>query len=1145
MTDPNLAQDAVEVAPTVQAETADSRFGDDAIERDLAYWRGQLAGTPAILELPTDRPRPPAQTFRAAREQVFLSESLRDGLEELSAREGVSLFVVLLAAFQTLLMRYTRQDDIVVGSVMPSEVEADTAEEFAGCSVSTVPIRTDLSGDISFRQLLRRVSVVVRGARQHESVPWQRVVDAVQPVRDSSHHPVFQTLFSLEDSEFPSESDFGIADVAEGAGTLKVDLQMMLCNRADGLAAHFSYATDLFDATTIVRMAGHFQKLLEGIVANPNGTIAGLPLLTDAERHELVIEWNDTRRDYARELCVHQAFEAQAARTPNAVAVVFENEQITYAELNRRANQLSHYLVRLGVGANVLVGICVERSIEMVVGLLGILKAGGAYVPVDPAFPRDRIAFMLGDAEAPVLLTQESLVGILPQTKATLVRLDADWPITAAAGSDNLPSRAAAQDLAYTIYTSGSTGKPKGVQIPHFAVVNFLESMAEKPGMTAQDRMLAVTTLSFDIAGLEIYLPLILGASVEIVSRSVYSDGNHLLAKLLSSGATVMQATPATWRMLLEAGWQSSPGLKILVGGEAVPGKLANQLMQRAASVWNMYGPTETTIWSTVRKFEPGEACVSIGRPIANTEIFILDKVLQPVPVGVAGELLIGGDGLAKGYFKRPELTAEKFIAHPLKPDPKARLYKTGDLARYLPNGNIEFLGRIDHQVKIRGFRIELGEIESVLRQHHGIHETVVVAQEDVAGDKRVVAYFVPTQAAAPTVAELRAFLKEKLPEYMLPSIFVSLERMPLTPNGKVDRRALPAPEQSAIPAADEFVAPRDEIESKLLQIWENLLSVRPIGVRHDFFELGGHSLLAARLMAQIGREFHINVPIATLFQARTVEQLASIIRDRGWKPTWSSLIAIQTKGSRSPFFCVHGIGGNVLGFYELSTHLGSTQPFYGLQAQGLDGAIAPHTRVEDMAAHYVEEIRKLQPHGPYFLGGLSFGGAIALEMAQQLRGQGQQVGLLALFDTYAGKSKSKSSLLLKFLRLPMQRKTMYVTQKTRSTVHGIWRWFYRLSLPRVLRNVRAAHQVAHSRYVMRRYDGAVTLFVPFDPSLRSSEDPKADWQEYAPHVEVEEIPGDHLTLLDEPHVGVLAQRLALCLEKAQGQPSARGTGAA
>jgi surfactin family lipopeptide synthetase A len=1109
----------------------------DVPEQRISYWRQRLEGIPAVLDLPTDRPRSPKQAFRGACESLELSKSLSESLKELSEREGATLFETLLAAFQTLLSRYTGQSDIVVGAIVPGR-DGVEMERLIGLFANTVIIRTDMESDPSFRELLWRVRDLSRRDCEYQNVPLDRLMSELQPERDPSRNPLFQVLFSLIPSTPAAQLGWETADFEVKSGAAKVDLQLQLSDSPEGIFGSLTYNTDLFDAATITRMAGHFQTLLQGVVANPDQHLSRLPLLSQAERHRLLVEWNDTATDYPRSRCVHHLFELQAERTPNATAVVFENERLTYGELNRRANQLAHHLAKLGVGPEVLVGILVERSLDMVVGLLGILKAGGAYVPLDPAYPRERVAFMLEDSEVPVLLTQRLLLGSIPDSRAKVVVLDSDWDEIAKEEAGNPVDAAGPSNLAYVIYTSGSTGKPKGVQIPHRAVVNFLTSMSHQPGMSAGDRLLAVTTLSFDIAGLEIYLPLSVGASVEIISRLVSSDGNQLLARIARSKATVMQATPATWRMLLEAGWKGSRQLKILCGGEAVSRKLADQLLQKAGSLWNMYGPTETTIWSTVSKFESGESVVSIGRPIAHTEIFILDKVLQPVPIGVAGELHIGGDGLARGYLKRPELTAEKFITHPLNPDPQARLYKTGDLVRYLPNGNIEFLGRIDHQVKIRGFRIELGEIEAVLRQHPGINETVVVAREDIPGDKRIVGYIVSAQAVAPTAAELRLFLKEKLPEYMIPAVFIGLKSMPLTPNGKVDRRGLPAPEGLDLAPAGEFVAPRDEVESKLVKIWEDVLNVRPIGVRHDFFELGGHSLLAARLMSLIGRQFNSNLPIATLFRAATVEQLAGILRDQGWSPTWSSLVSIQAGGTNPPFFCVHGIGGNVLGFYDFARRLGPTQPFYGLQAQGLDGRVKPHTRVEDMAAHYVKEVRSVQPEGPYFLGGLSFGGAVAFEMARQLQAEGQEVGLLALFDTFAGRSKSKTSLLLKFIRLPLRRKIMYSAQKTRLFKQGVQRWLYRLTLPRVLKEVRAAHRVAHRDYVMQRYEGRVTVFVPSDPSLRSAEDPRADWKEFASEVEIHQVHGDHDSLLDEPYVRGLAELLAANMERVQNGPA-------
>jgi len=1133
MTELNLAPDAIEVATAADAEPrAEVRPGMNQ-EQVLAYWRKQLEGIPAILELPTDRPRPPAQSLRAAREDFFLPASLTNALGLLGERQGTSLSVILLAAFQALLARYTRQDDIAVG-LIDREPQADAGN--ADDPVA-LPVRTDMSGDLGFRELLARVNETARRALEHREIQWARVVQAVQPESDASRHPVYQVVFS-----FVQSSQLN-ADLETDCGPCPFDLALQLGQKRDGLAGHFNYSTDLFDRSTMVRMAGHLQRLLEGVVENPEERISRLPLLPDAEQRQLVSEWNDTRMDYPRQLCVHQLFEAQAARNPNATAVVFGKQRLTYGELDRRASQLANHLIKLGATPDGLVGICLERSVEMVVGLLGILKAGSAYVPLDPAYPRDRIAFMLEDAEVPLLLTQSQLAGNLANTgKARVVLIDSDWPEVSAQTQDSPALTLNPESRAYVIYTSGSTGKPKGVEVTHRGVVNFLTTMAQRPGMSSSDRLLAVTTLSFDIAGLEIYLPLTLGASFEIVTREIASDGNRLLAKLSQSGATVMQATPATWRMLLEAGWTGDRGLKILIGGEAVSQKLAAQLAQRSASVWNMYGPTETTIWSTISRLAE-HAAVTIGRPIGNTEIFILDKLLQPVPVGVAGELHIGGDGLARGYLKRPELTAERFIVHPLRPDPKARLYKTGDLVRYLPSGNVEFLGRIDHQVKIRGFRIELGEIETVLRQHSAINDAVVVAREDTPGDKRVVAYFVATPGAAPTTAGLRSFMREKLPEYMLPSVFVTLRRMPLTPNGKVDRRALPAPAQAELASTGTFAAPTDETESRLVQIWEVVLGVRPVGIRDNYFELGGHSLLAVKLMSRIAEAFEKTLPIATLLQAPTIEQLAAILRNEDRVPEWSCLVPIQTAGSKPPFFCIHGINGAVVRFHDLSRYLGPDQPFYGLQAQGLDEAHPCHSRTEDMASHYIQEIRRVQPHGPYFLGGYSFGGAIAFEIAQQLAALGQEDTVVVLFDTSLPQqapsvsqlAASVSSALVTLFRVPAAQRWTYLSRIAGAPVRMVQRQLHLARLPRNSKRVRTACLQAESQYLPRPYAGRVILFRSSHKPLGQLSDPRAGWNTHAVRgLEVHEILGNHENILLEPQVRSVAVQLKACLDGAQ-----------
>ena len=1108
--------------PTMAGPRADGELR----ERNLAYWRQKLAGIPAILELPTDRQRPPAQTFVGAHESLVLPGRLKAELEALSAKEDAALSVLLLAAFQALLTRYTRQDDIVAGVVTAEREQDPFGADFV--------VRTDLSGDPKFRELLARVRHEVNEARKHQVVSWQKVIEAVQPDRDASRNPVYQALFSFE--EVPASP---VVD-ANTDRTLQADLRLQIQNDGTDLRAVFTYATDLFDGATIVRMAGHFEKMLGGIVENAEQTVWRLPLLTETEREQIVVEWNNTVMEYPRELSVHQMIEAQAARTPDATAVVFGNESLTYAELDRRSNQLAHHLIRLGAKPDSLIGICLERSLEMVVGLLGILKAGAAYVPLDPAYPQDRIAYMVENSEAPLLLTQASLKDHLPATTARSILIDWEWPEIAKLSTASPALSLDPENRAYVIFTSGSTGKPKGVEVLQRGVVNFLVTMADQPGMAASDRILAVTTLSFDIAGLEIYLPLTLGASLEIVSREVAADGKRLLAKLNASNATVMQATPATWRMLLETGWTGDPRLKILIGGEAVSQKLAGQLLTRSGSVWNVYGPTETTIWSTTSKLETGQGEVTIGRPIGNTEIYILDKLLQPVPVGVAGELHIGGDGLARGYLKRPDLTTERFIPHPLSSAPQARLYKTGDLTRYLPNGNIQFLGRIDHQVKIRGFRIELGEIETVLRQHPGINETVVLAREDAPGDKRVVAYFVPARDAAPTTTELRAFMREKLPEYMLPSVFVTLASMPLTPNGKVDRRALPAPDQATLAPTGEFAAPTDEVEARLAQIWESILGVRPIGIRDNFFDLGGHSLMAVRIMNGIQETFGKDLAIATLLQAPTVERLAAIVRQKESTTPWSCLVPIQTAGSKPAFFCIHGVNGAVVRFHSLAKYLGSDQPFYGIQALGLDLEHPCHTTTEEMAAHYIQDIRRVQPQGPYFLGGYSYGGAIAFEMAQQLAAEGQHDTVVVLFDTNfpqldpsaSSTAASVSSAVMTLFRVPASERAKYLWRMATAPVRMAQRRLHVAHLPENSKRVRTACLQAEHDYKPQPYAGRVILFRSNHKPLGQLVDPRAGWEKYVLRgLEIHEIHGNHENILLDPQVQSVAEQLKACLD--------------
>jgi amino acid adenylation domain-containing protein len=850
----------------------------EVLEQQLDYWRQQLGRELPVLNLPTDRPRPAVQTYRGDQHAISLSTDLTSALNRLSQQANATLFMTLLAAFQTLLYRYCGQEDIIVGSPIAGRRRSEL-EDLIGFFVNTLALRTDLSGNPSFRELLGRVRQVALEAYTHQDIPFEKLVEELKPARDSSRSPVFQAMFVLQNAPSAALTLPGLTltPLSRKTATAKFDLTLSLTETASGLQGSFEYNTDLFEAATIERMAGHFQTLLAGIVANPEQSITTLPILTETEHHQLLVEWNDTRVDYLQDRCIHQLFEEQVERTPDAIAVVFEEQQLTYQELNARANQLAHYLQSLGVGPEVLVGICVERSLEMLVGLLGILKAGGAYVPIDPAYPQERQVYMLQDSQVAVLLTQATLAPTFPTSQAQVVCLDANWSDISGEKTTNLERAVQLDELAYVIYTSGSTGKPKGVLIPHRGLINCLTAMRPCFGLTDQDSWLAVTTISFDVAALELYSPLIAGARLILASRSTAADGPQLKALLNDTAATFMVATPATYFMLLVSGWEPNAALTILCGGEALTQDLAAQLLPKAASLWNLYGPTETTIFSTCCKIEPADAPISIGHPIANTQLYILDPHLQPVPLGAPGELYIGGDGLARGYLNRPQLTAERFIRHPFMDVPGSRLYKTGDLARFLPDGRVEYLGRIDHQVKIRGFRIELGEIESVLSQYPAIQHCVVVAREDQPGDRRLVAYMV-TASDPPSTGELRSFLKEMLPEYMIPSIFITLESLPLTPNGKVDRKALPPPKMANAADAATYVAPRTFLEQELAKICAQVLNLERVGIYDNFFEVGGHSLLATQVIARVQQMFQVEFPLQKLFEEPTIACLAEQI---------------------------------------------------------------------------------------------------------------------------------------------------------------------------------------------------------------------------------------------------------------------------
>jgi len=851
----------------------------EVLEEQLSYWRAQLGGSLPLLQLPTDRPRPTVQSFCGARHSFVISKDLTSALNTLSQREGVTMFMTLLAAFKVMLQVYSGQTDIIVGTPIANRQHTEV-HNLIGLFINTLVMRTDLSGDPSFTELLGRVREVSLQAYAHQDVPFEKLVEELQPERDLSRNPLFQVMFILQNTPPPV---IGLADqktslVEIDTRTAKFDLTLDLTEHSDGIKGSIEYNTDLYDQRTIERLVQHFHSVLSTVAAQPELRLSQLPLLTADETH-LLSEWNDTAVDYqSRPQLLHQLFEQQAARTPAATALVFEETRLTYEQVNERANQVAGYLRERGVRAETLVGVLMERSAEMVVGLLGVLKAGGAYVPLDPEYPRERLSYMVEDAQITVLLTQERLRDALSVDSGKVICLDTDWTEIEEQSRENVIGSAEPESLAYVIYTSGSTGKPKGVQIPHQAVANFMATMSCQPGLTSTDTLLAVTTLSFDIAVLELFLTLCVGAKTVLVSRELATDGVELAKKLVQSGATVMQATPATWRLLLDTGWKGCGPLKIFCGGEALSSELAGRLLERGASLWNMYGPTETTIYSVIQQIKPGDSRIVIGHPVANTTCYVLDQYLRRVPIGVTGALYIGGDGLARGYLNRPDLTAEKFIPDAFDGKAGARCYETGDLARFLSDGRIELLGRVDHQVKIRGYRIELGEIEAALAQLSCVREVVVVARDDGADHKRLVAYLIVEGETVPTISELRAHLKETLPDYMVPSAFVMLDEMPRTPNGKVDRRALPEPDNFMLAPQAEYTPPRTAREEILAGIWTEALHVQRVGIYDNFFELGGHSLLATHVLSHIREAFQVELPLRSFFESPTVAAIAERI---------------------------------------------------------------------------------------------------------------------------------------------------------------------------------------------------------------------------------------------------------------------------
>jgi amino acid adenylation domain-containing protein len=1148
------------------------------LDADVDYWKTKLAGAPETLELPTETGAPPKASSRGATASMLLEQRLLDRLANLAEEHNVTLFMLLLAAFKVLLYRYTGQEDIVVGVPMSRRSEKQT-ENLVGFFLNTVVLRSDLSGNPCFMEFLRRVRDTVLEGYAH-AIPFERLVEELQPERDPQQTPFFQVMFSYEDASRPL-----LKLESLHVERFEIDLPVapfvwtLLARSVDGgLSLQLEYKTELFSAQTVERLLGHLRTLLEGIARNPQESVGTLPLLTAVEEEQLLHEFNPCETEYPKDQCIHDLFEAQAARTPDAVALKFGGHWMTYRDLNERTNQLAHYLRTRGVGLESRIAIFTERSFETIIGVLGILKAGAAYVPIEPDEPAERLGLKLRDSKPAAILTQRRLISLLPADHRNIIPLDTE-PAIARQPRTNPNSGVSAQNLIYVIYTSGSTGTPKGVMVEHRAIVNHSVGFAQRFDLGSQDRVLQFAPLSFDVSVEEIFPTLISGGTLVLRPAGLAVSIQDFHPFINRENLTILNLPTPYWEQWIseieQRQLQMPASLRlVVVGSDSVAAEHFSRWKRIAPHIrWcNAYGTTEATITATIYEPEGDETptAIPIGRPISNTQAYILDGKRQLVPIGVPGEIYIGGVEVARGYLDCPDVERERFIPDPFSGKAGARLNRTGDLGRWRSDGNIEFIGRHDNQVKIRGFRIELGEIESALLQIPWIKAATVVAREDSPGVKRLVAYVVPDENEPHLFSKLQKALQAKLPAYMMPSAFVRLDALPLLPSGKVDRKSLPNPGVFRPELDQEFVPANDSLEEKLVSIWRQVLGVDRVGVNDNFFSLGGHSLLAVRLFAEIEKLTGWNVPLLTLFESPTIRQLADVIRRMQSEMRGSSILAVQPGGSGPPLFLIHGAGGGMLwGYANLAKHLGPDQPVYVFNCRAVDGH-DDNATMEGIAAQYVRDLREFQPEGPYYLGGYCFGGEVAFEMAQQLVAQGQTVAMLAIINAMPPNAAfDRISLTplwtLRFARnswywfryfcrwTPEQRRT-FVGRKARAlrkrieTLVGLRGGGVAdsvedqidLSLyPEEQQKLWDVHLRASAQYRPKPYPGHVTVlrtrFHPFFCSF----DPAFGWAEFAMDgVTTRIVAGAHESILDEPYAPEAAAALKQYMVEIQGRPA-------
>ncbi|MGD8823018.1 MAG: amino acid adenylation domain-containing protein, partial [Anaerolineales bacterium] len=1101
--------------------------------------------------------RPPEMSFRGGMIPINFGDELSASVHELATRTGSTSFMVILAGLAALLHRYTGMQDIVIGTPVANRTHLDL-EGMIGFFVNSLPVRFDLSGEPTFEQLLAQTRTKTLQALTYQNLPFELLVKRMHIERDLSRHPIFQVIVSMRVGPgHPTIMDaVEIETYPLDTEVSRFDINLMLWQQGAQVSGHWEFSTDLYNRTTIERFSQHFLRFLKNVVSNPQQTISNILLIDEDEQKRLLSQTRTPATFTPPVACIHERFEAQVDRTPHAVAVEYEGETLTYHALNQHANRLAHLLIDRGVRPDQMVGLCVQPSLNLVVAILGILKAGGAYVPLDPNYPLRRLQFMLDDASIDLVVSEEASRSKIMRKGTSILALDSEADRIAAMPDENPKVNVKPDNLAYVIYTSGSTGQPKGALIAHSNVIQLFEGSEESCRFGPDDTWALFHSFTFDFSVWELFGALFYGGRLIVIPVSMRRSLDTYFKKVVFKRLTILAMIPPLFfeAALMPQFFDRLAGSKlrhIFLGGDVLDvSKLAPFFQRDGAKpirITNVYGPTETTVfvtWHEVSRKDLDQASGSIiGRPLDGASIFIFDSHLNLLPVGVPGEIVVGGLGVSRGYLNRPELDHQRFIEHPLDPRPDSRFYRTGDVGRIRADGELEYLGRQDDQVKIRGFRVETGEIEVVLAQHEAVQGCVVKVGKEHQADETLWAYVAPKEGMSLTKQDLESYLGSQLPEYMLPNRYFILDKIPLTSTGKIDRSALSGGAYEELSDSGGYVAPRDPLESQIAAIWEQILGVQPVGRNDNFFDLGGHSLLALQLLSALRIATGVDLSVAALFQAPTVAKQARLIKKREWKPSGLALIPIQEGGRGKPIFFVHWAGGSVLVYRKLIQLLDPTLRIYGLQAYGMDRSVRPHTRIEQMAAHYVSEIRELQPKGPYYLAGASMGGSIAFEMARQLRDDGEEVGLVALFDTIGGPNLGT---------LPLRERVQLHADNIRErqsalgylwerTVIRLRRMLYAaviglgIPLPHRMWNLKETTYYAFKHYRPGVYSGNVVLFRATERGPGIPKSAFLGWEKVVSGgISIVDVPGKHSTVLSEPGVRVVAKNLDVLLADAK-----------